>query len=36
MMNEHRVVIEMVVGRALPSASMLREVLDEDSDGLCA
>ncbi len=29
MMNEHKIVIEMVVGRALPSASRLQEVLDE-------
>jgi predicted XRE-type DNA-binding protein len=29
MMNEHKIVIEMVVGRALPSASKLQEVLDE-------
>jgi len=29
MMNDHKIVIEMVVGRALPSASKLSEVLDE-------
>lgn len=28
-MNKHKIVIEMVVGQALPSASVLREVLDE-------
>ncbi len=29
MMDKHKIVIEMVVGRALPSASKLSEVLDE-------